>query len=477
MQLVLLALALGILAHDAGQLPTHDGILPAGWLALLVILPKLLLALVYWLACVHVYRRLDRGGVSRALRRLHLFTTALPLLAIASYGLDLWAGTLQAIRGQPGDGGLGPRDVVLLDELALMLPTLTLIVVGWWAYYPIDRRIREVSILRRADLGLPLYPLWSRSQYVVTQLRNQAGLILGPLLMLMAWSEALVMLRLAGRISETTQLWLTPLGAAAVFLAAPLLIRLLWDTVPLPPGPIRNKLEHLCHRHRVKVRRLLLWRTHGGVINAAVMGLFGRVRYVLLTDGLLDQVEEKRVEAVMAHELGHVRLRHLWWLLIAAAAIMIVLAVGGDLILHNAAWLPDGSEPLLMLGGFALWAVGFGWVSRRIERQADTFAARHMSEVVLESSIDETSEAAPRRFESQGVAAMIGALQRVADLNHVAVQRRSWRHGSIAKRQRNLRSLVGQRLDQADIDRTMRAINATSLLIVSVAVAWAVVMT
>ena len=231
-------------------------------------------------------------------------------------------GALRFVRGEDGSADFGPRDLILIDELAVMVPALALIAWGWWAYYPIDRRLREVSLLRRADEGLPLYPVWSRGQYVVTQLRNHFALILGPLLLIMAWAESLVMLHAAGRISATQQAWLTPVGAGAVFLLAPLMIRRLWDTVPLPAGPVRDKMVGMCERHGVKVRDLLLWRTFGGMINAAVMGLFGRLRFILLSDGLLDQVHEHEVEAVMAHELAHVRLRHLWWLLLSPPRFM-----------------------------------------------------------------------------------------------------------------------------------------------------------
>ncbi|MEM9420842.1 MAG: M48 family metalloprotease, partial [Planctomycetota bacterium] len=222
----------------------------------------------------------------------------------------------------------------------------------------------------------------------------------------------------------------------------------------------------------------------GGMINAAVMGLFGRVRFILLSDGLLDQVSEREVEAVMAHELAHVRLRHLWWLLISAAAGVAVLSVAGEALLTwNDAW-PTWVQAVMTVRGLALWGLQFGWVSRRIERQADTFGARHMTVVHDErtrATPGETSveaELPPRppatEFDEFGVDSMIGALQRVADLNHIATRRRSWRHGSIAWRQAYLRSLVGQPLDRPPIDRMMWKINAVSLLALVGVIAWGV---
>ena len=75
------------------------------------------------------------------------------------------------------------------------------------------------------------------------------------------------------------------------------------------------------------------------------------------------------------------------------------------------------------------WVAAFGWASRRIERQADAFAAAHLAQEKRQPVID---------ADSAGT--MIHALQRVADLNHIRVAQRSWRHGSIESRQSQLRT-------------------------------------
>jgi len=421
MQIVLLGLAMAIFLHDTPEVRPHIASLPPWMLAAGVLLPKLaLLSLDAWL-CRRAYRQLT----PRRMQRVNRFAAVVPLLALALFVIDLWAGLLDFVRGSasPTAWGSAPRDWVLVDEMLVMLPTLGLMMGGLWFYYPIDRALRERSIIRRADMGLPLYPIWSRSQYLLTQTRNQMALILGPLLLILAWSESINKLHQNGHLNDTAQLWLTPLGAAGVFLLAPLIIRTLWDTVPLPPGPVRDKLTALCDHHGVRVRELLLWRTYGGMINAAVMGLFAPVRFVLLSDGLLDQVEQDRVEAVMAHELAHVKLRHMLWLLLSAAAVVALLSLIGDAVLLIIPTWPAWSSIVLSVIGIGLWAVGFGWVSRRIERQADTFAARHMT-----LSLGSSSERPPQHFEAHGVIAMTGALQRVADLNHIATTRRSLRH-------------------------------------------------
>lgn len=474
MQLILLGLALAIFLHDAPEIAGYTAHLPAMWIAAVVVLPKLAVGSLYWLACIQARRRIGRRHGIRGINRVNRLTSVLPVFALGSFITDLWAGALTGLRGVDG-----VRDFVLLDEIVVMLPTLGFLAFGYWAYYPIDRRLREAALLRQVDEGLPIYPIWSRGQYVLTQLRNQFAVVLGPLLVIMAWSETLVKLNDADRISDAAQMWLMPVGAAVAFVLAPLLMRKMWDTVPLPPGPIRDKLELMCERHGVAVADLLLWRTFGGMINAAVMGLFGRVRFILLSDGLLDQVEQCEVEAVMAHELAHVRLKHLWWLLVSAGAgLMVLSAIGEALMTMDIQW-PLWTQGVATAVGLGLWALQFGWVSRRIERQADTFAARHMARVYAErfdADADEMDDSpianTTTQFDARAVGTMIGALQRVADLNHVATTRRSWRHGSIAWRQRYLQGLIGRPLIDPPIDRLMRHLNAASLIVLVAAALW-----
>ncbi|MEO1237660.1 MAG: M48 family metallopeptidase [Planctomycetota bacterium] len=468
MQLALLGLAMAVFLHDAPEAAAWRADLAWPWVLAVVLGPKLLVGGGYAWACRRTTARLGQAGGARTRRRLDRLTGVLPVPLLACFVLDLWAGALVAVRGA---GGV--RDWVLVDEVVVMLPTLGLLAWTWSSYHPIDRRVREATLLQRADAGLPIYPVWTRGQFVLTNVRNHAALILAPLLVIMAWSESLVKLNERGVIGESAALWLMPVGVVVVFIAAPLLLCRVWDTVPLPPGELRGRLTAMCERYHVRVRDLRLWRTYGGMINAAVMGLFGRVRFILLSDGLLDQVNEREVEAVMAHELGHVRLRHLWWLLAAAAAGVAGLSVVGEGVAFvlggwtNGAWR-TGVEVGLLVAGIGLWAAGFGWVSRRIERQADTFAARYLANSVPRYGGPDPAD--PERFTQAAAAGMIGALQRVADLNHIAPDRRSWRHGSIAWRQAYLRSLVGVPLLDPPIDRLMRRINAASVAVLIAAV-------
>lgn len=455
MQIFVLLLVLALFVHDgmraSDAMPPWQGTSLAG----VVLLPKLTLMLLYTLLARITHQRLAQPGSLVWIRRLDRVSFAYRGLILASYGLDLHVGLLSALRLKLGD-------LVLFDELLVMTLPILMLLWGWWAYYPIDRRLREATLISRLDLGMPVHPVWTRGQFLLSQFRHQIALLLAPLLALLAWNELLVF-KVPPQTPAAVSMALQLGGAAVIFLFAPLIIRHIWDTVPLPPGELRDMLVAMCKRHRVKVRELLLWRTFGGVINAAVMGLIAPLRYILLSDALLEMLPLRQVEAVMAHELAHVRRHHMFWLLAVAAGAAGLLQTGFAIC---APLLGIGREPsALALAGIDLWWLHdpatiaavlailfavcwvaiFGWVSRRFERQADTFAVQHLAFSRGVSVVD-----------AESVAAMISALEQVAILNNIPTRRNSWRHGAIAWRQQYLRSLIGRRVDDLPIDRQIR---------------------
>ena len=522
MQLFVIALVVGLFAHD-GRLADPGSAAAAaegalhGWaLAAWYVLPKLALMGAFAMVVRRTMKRLDQGKGGVALRRLDRFTFIYRVAVLATYGLDLKFGVLMTIRRAVGD-------MVLLDELAVMLPPLALMAWGWSQAYHVDRRLREAAMIRHLDAGEPMQPICSQTQYVVSQIRHQVLLLLGPMLVILAWTE-LLNLQTWISLSGGESALLSLLGVAVVFVMSPLLIRAMWDTTPVPPGALRTMLLDLCKRHRVGVREVLIWRTFGSMINAAVMGLFAPLRFILLTDALLETMDTGEVEAVMAHEVAHVRRHHMVWMLVSAGGLMMMLSLGGELSLAlaypnhggmaqanismgakgaagvtgyagSATHFSAGSMPLatgwsppavyptggIRLGGQVIsrdivegavamlvgggWILGFGWMSRRFERQADAFAVVHLASRQAEAEgLD-----GPVVIGASSIEAMAGALGKVGSLNHVALTRRSWRHGSIAWRQAYLRQLLGHRADRLTIDRVMVGIHIAGLLMILLA--------
>jgi len=121
--------------------------------------------------------------------------------------------------------------------------------------------------------------------------------------------------------------------------------------------------------------------------NAAVVGL-RKGRRVLLSDTLLENHSDEEIEAIFAHELGHVRLFHIWKIIGFGAVITLAGFYLTFLLFEARAGSFGFSEiyditafPLLvlilMLMGLVLMPVQNAYL-RHLEKQADMFALGHI---------------------------------------------------------------------------------------------------
>lgn len=477
LHLLLIAMMAVVLARDgAPGIPVHAGLAP-GLVASVTATCTALLMLGQHAAMLVCGRGLDRSGSWRFVAAAEFVMTAARWAALA---LHAWAvfglGWLDAVR--TGLGG----NWIAVDELLAAAPPLVVVVMGWASYYSIDRRLREASLLSALDAGATPPSLPTRLHYVVDQARFQVLLVVVPVGLIASWAEgadrALARLPAPWSLTDTWQGSAASatthlLGVALALVFMPLVIRLLWDTVSLGPGPLRERLDAMCAAQRVRCRDLLVWRTHSGMLNGAVIGLVPRLRYILLTDTLLNALAPVQVEAVMAHELAHARKHHLPWLM---AAIVATLSLSWTASVWSLTWAVTklGMEEIAQWLALAiavastatLTIAAFGWVSRRFEQQADAFAAQHLSgrNAATEGRRDVV-------ITADAAIAMASALGLVARLNHIDRRAFSFRHGSIASRQRNIERLVGRPAHALRIDRVVAAVKVIALLGVVLTVA------
>ncbi len=174
---------------------------------------------------------------------------------------------------------------------------------------------------------------------------------------------------------------------------SPWQIQLANPTVPLPAEhPVAAMARDLCAQAGVgidQVRVLKLGETR--VANALVAGLWPKLRRIYLTDHMLDTFSVAEIRAILAHEVGHIRHRHLWWYLgFALGGVFIIPRLVDALaqfdLLGDSIW-----TVLIALGLY--WGVMFKFLSRRFERQADRFAVMATGDVAtFQSALKKLAE-------------------------------------------------------------------------------------
>lgn len=180
-----------------------------------------------------------------------------------------------------------------------------------------------------------------------------------------------------------------PIIFALVF-AAPLLFDpLLNKFTLLPEGPLRAKIESLAQRSGLgnDVPVYVCDRSkQTNKANAYVTGIFGSAR-IVIWDTTLKQMPEDEVLSVVAHEIGHYVLKHVYWGVAIAVLVSLILVPVNMLFASRLfARLPDAwgvrslediaGVPLIVL--ISLFIGFFGdpivnWYSRQVEHEADAF--------------------------------------------------------------------------------------------------------
>ena len=177
--------------------------------------------------------------------------------------------------------------------------------------------------------------------------------------------------------------FLVPVLAGA-YIFAPLLMQFMWKSKPLTDGVLKEKLELLTNKSQMKYREITVWQTGSLLIaNAAVAGTLQWNRRIFLTDTLLNYFSDDQIETIVAHELGHIRYKHiptyvLFSCLYLFSYPLFFMFVELPIIqLLPVNWVEN--YPFISSIGSMLFFVmyfifGFRYVSRRFEHQADLYA-------------------------------------------------------------------------------------------------------
>jgi STE24 endopeptidase len=185
------------------------------------------------------------------------------------------------------------------------------------------------------------------------------------------------------------------LGAAVLLVLGsaiyPVFITPLFNTyTPLPPSPLTRAILKLAARQGIDASVVYEYDMSAQTreANAYVAGL-GKTERIAVGDTLLQGMRPDEVLFVMAHEIGHYKLGHLWlgtfeaWLG-SIAVILLIATAGGRLARRDKRLSRDLSDPAavpliaaLILIFQLITAPIANALSRNIERAADVFAAQH----------------------------------------------------------------------------------------------------
>jgi len=239
--------------------------------------------------------------------------------------------------------------------------------------------------------------------------------------------------------NEFQELLKKPIGelASSVFclililVFMPPMVRMMWGCVPFPKGQLRSLIEDFLKRTNVSCKEILIWPMSGGrSCTAAVLGLVPGFRYILFTPCLVKHLLPQEIEAVLSHEVAHLRHRHLLWYIFFLGTFAIIIyrlfdpigtwLISRHLFLEILTQLQHW--PRALISFLAILPMGIllvlyfrflmGYFMRNFERQADLSV-----------------------FETQGHPwNLINALEKVAILAGDIRNQPNWHHFSIAER-------------------------------------------
>jgi Zn-dependent protease with chaperone function len=175
----------------------------------------------------------------------------------------------------------------------------------------------------------------------------------------------------------------------------PHFIKSWWGCKPFNPSSRIEELERFLHEKGLRYRELLKWPIfEGRIMTAGIMGVVPRYRYILVTDALMGVLSMEELKAVLAHEMGHAKYRHLllyvffifgyliFWFGLFEPEFYLTLETFiiekfsiqiSHQTLFYMIYTPSILVPIILYFRFVM-----GFFMRQFERQADLYSAKVM---------------------------------------------------------------------------------------------------
>ena len=235
----------------------------------------------------------------------------------------------------------------------------------------------------------------------------------------------------------------------AMAIGLPLLMVQLWSTERLNGDEQNGYLIQAWVNSGGDARAVLKWKTESTIASAMVIGWFRPFRFLLLSDLLLDRLNQDELRMIVLHEAAHCRRWHVWlrMLPILIMALPVVSIQNRGLIGPALGGLFQASpilEACITLLSMVSMCFMLSWVARWTELDADAFAVR--SDVKkncfytrkIGNVLDGGSSSVPidrqRRTIDQQMAAraLIRALKKLVPAEQA--RKETWLHPSLERR-------------------------------------------
>jgi Zn-dependent protease with chaperone function len=390
--------------------------------------------------------RVTRESFTRLDNRFNNLLTRQSILSIALFAIDIYGLSL------PSFFISWPLFSIMPTLLALVFLALfvSYLAVVWGFAFDAHRRLYGSDI--------------SRSAYVWSQISFSVPVLL-PWLVLSAITDLINALPFEWLKNQLA----TTAGSVVYFMfflvivavIGPAMIQKFWRCRPLEDSTMRQRIEALCKKANLEYANILYWPIYGGrMITAGVMGLIKKFRYILVTSALLSSLQPAEIDAVIAHEIGHVKRYHLVFYLVFFAGFMVLTYATYDLIFYAVIYTEPmfqffsrfGFNPVTLTSVFLsvnmvvifliYFRFIFGYFMRNFERQADGYVY----------TLFDTAQP------------LISTLEKIAYTSGQSPDRPNWHHFSISER---ISHLARCEVDRSTIDRHDRKVRNSILVFVA----------
>ena len=320
-----------------------------------IILPP---ALVYFLGS-YATRALPTNQDTR-LRRLYLIKRSAIIfecLLLIGYICNVYLLNLPLLIGK----ALEWIPLIYTKHLVGIVPLIAGLMLIRLALYEVEQQVTSSN--------------WKREEYLSVHLK----FLLLPVLPLFVYLCLLDLIAYIPFLADHTYLPIALMMSliCLAYIHAPLLLSLIWRTTPLADTNLRNRLHRLAAQDNIKYKDIVVWQTES-VANAAVAGIAPWSRQIFLTEALLQHFSDDEIEAIVAHEFGHVRYKHILTYLMFLIVYFLSYAIYYIYIGGPLESIPSTSSLLPAMGLVFFislyFVIIFRALSRRFEHQADLYA-------------------------------------------------------------------------------------------------------